>query len=100
MGSYSEAVKADGRLRIIRKHRQNVDPIMTENSYINFLWLEEGLVIVQASCSCFSEGSRGMGAGRQVHPFQETAGLNATKMAGFCRKRACVLNMADRWRQA
>ena len=68
MRRYSEAVKADVRKRMSPPQRQSVAQISAAgHSRGHPLQLEDGLAIRGAGGSCLSEGSRGLGAGRQIH---------------------------------
>jgi len=99
MRRYSEAVQADVRRRISPPHRQSVAQISTElGIHVVTLyswrkaWRLEG-----AGGSCLSKGSRGLGAGRQVHGGPGNRRSERDRTGWLARYRSCgPASLADR----
>jgi transposase-like protein len=102
MRRYSEAVKADVRRRMSPPHRQSVAQISAElGIHVITLykwrkaWRLQGEVVPASQ-----KDPEGWGASDKFTVVLETAGLNSTELAAYCRERGLFPEQVDRWRQA
>jgi len=102
MRRYSEAVKADVRRRMGPPHRQSVAEISKElGIHVISLykwrkaWRLQGEVVPASH-----KDPEGWGPADKFTMVLETAGLNATELAAYCRERGLFAEQVDRWRQA
>ena len=102
MRRYSEAVKADVRRRMSPPHRQSVAQISDElGIHVMTLynwrktWRLQGEVVPASE-----KDPDGWSASDKFTVVLETAGLNATELSAYCRKRGLYPEPVDRWRQA
>jgi transposase-like protein len=102
MRRYSEAVKADVRRRMGPPHRQSVAQISAElGIHVITLykwrkaWRLEGEVVPASQ-----KDPEGWGSSDKFTVVLETAGLNGTELAAYCRERGLFPGQVDRWRQA
>jgi hypothetical protein len=102
MRRYSEAVKADVRRRMGPPHRQSVAEISKElgiHVISLYKWRKDWRLqgeVVPAS----HKDPEGWGPADKFTMVLETAGLNATELAAYCRERGLFAEQVDRWRQA
>jgi transposase-like protein len=102
MRRYSEAVKADVRRRMGPPHRQSVAQISAElGIHVITLykwrkaWRLQGEVVPASQ-----KDPEGWGSSDKFTVVLETAGLNSTELAAYCRERGLFPEQVDRWRQA
>jgi transposase-like protein len=102
MRRYSEAVKADVRRRMSPPHRQSVAEIAQElGIHVITLykwrkaWRLQGEVVPASQ-----KDPEGWGSSDKFTVVLETAGLNSTELAAYCRERGLFPEQVDRWRQA
>ena len=102
MRRYSEAVKADVRRRMSPPHRQSVAQISAElGIHVITLytwrkaWRLQGEVVPASQ-----KDPEGWGSSDKFTVVLETAGLNSTELAAYCRERGLFPEQVDRWRQA
>nr|WP_231596959.1 helix-turn-helix domain-containing protein [Synechococcus sp. CBW1004] len=102
MRRYSEAVKADVRRRMGPPHRQSVAQISAElGIHVITLykwrkaWRLQGEVVPASQ-----KDPEGWGSSDKFTVVLETAGLNGTELAAYCRARGLFPEQVDRWRQA
>ena len=102
MRRYSEAVKADVRRRMGPPHRQSVAQISAElGIHVITLykwrkaWRLQGEVVPASP-----KDPEGWGPSDKFTVVLESAGLNSTELAAYCRERGLFPEQVDRWRQA
>jgi transposase len=102
MRRFSEAVKAHMRRRMSPPHRQSVAQISAELSiHVVTLynwrktWQFQGEVVPASE-----KDPEGWGAIDKFTVVLKTAGLNATELSSYCRKRGLYPEQVERWRQA
>ena len=102
MRPYSEAVRADVRRRMGPPHRQSVADIAQElGIHVITLykwrktWRLQGEVVPATQ-----KDPEGWGPADKFTGVLETAGLNSTEPAAYCRERGLFPEQVDRWRQA
>jgi transposase-like protein len=102
MRRYSEAFKADVRRRLGPPHRQSVAQISAElGIHVITLykwrkaWLLQGEVVPASQ-----KDPEGWGSSYKFTVVLETAGLNSTELAAYCRERGLFPEQVDRWRHA
>ena len=102
MRRYSEAVKADVRMRMSPSHRQSLAQISAElGIHVVTLynwrkaWLLQGEVVPASE-----KDPEGWGATDKFTVVLETAGLNATELSAYCRERGLFPEQVERWQQA
>jgi len=101
MRPYSEAVKADVCRRMSLPHRQRVAEDAQELG-IHVItiykwrkaWRLQGEVVPATQ-----KDPEGWGTTDKFTVVLETAGLNATELAAYCRERGLFHEQVDRWRQ-
>jgi transposase len=102
MRRYSEAVKADVRRRMSPPRRQSVAQIAEElgiHVVTLYNWRKTWRLpgeVVPAS----EKEPEGWSAGDKFAVVIETAGLNDTELAAYCRERGLFPEQVARWRQA
>jgi len=102
MRRYSEAVKADVRRRMSPPHRQSVAEIAQElgiHVITLYKWRKAWRLhgeVVPAS----QKDPEGWGPADKFTVVLESAGLNSTELAAYCRERGLFPEQVDRWRQA
>jgi hypothetical protein len=102
MHSYSGAVKADVRRRMSPPHRQSVAEI-SEGLGIHMItlnqwrkaWRLQGELVPATQ-----KDPDGWGPAGKFTVVLEIAGLNATELGGYCRKRGLSPEQVVCWRQA
>jgi len=100
MCRYSEAVKVDVRRRMGPPHRQSMDQISAElgihvvtlNNWRK-AWRLQGEVVPASE-----KDPEGWGATDKFTVVLEPAGLNATELSAYCRKRGLCPEQVERWR--
>ncbi len=102
MRRYSEAVKADVRRRMSLPMRQSVAQISVElGLHVVTLynwrkaWRLQGEVVPASE-----QDPEGWGASDKFTVVLEIAGLNATELSAYYRKRGLYPEQVERWRQA
>lgn len=102
MRRYSEAVKADVRRRMSPPMRQSVAQISVElGLHVVTLynwrkpWRLQGEVVPASE-----KDPEGWGASDKFTVVLEIAGLNATELSAYYRKRGLYPEQVERWRQA
>jgi transposase-like protein len=102
MRRYSEAVKSDVRRRMSPPHRQSVAEIAQElgiHVITLYKWRKAWRLhgeVVPAS----QKDPEGWGPADKFTVVLESAGLNSTELAAYCRERGLFPEQVDRWRQA
>ena len=102
MRRYSEAVKADVRRRMSPPMRQTVARISEElgiHVVTLYNWRKDWLLqgeVVPAS----EKEPEGWSSADKFTVVLEAAGLNATELSAYCRKRGLYPEPEERWRQA
>ena len=102
MRRYSEAVKAEVRRRMGPPQRQSVAELSKElGIHVITLykwrktWRLQGEVVPASQ-----KDPEGWGSADKFTVVLESAGLNSTELAAYCRERGLFPEQVDRWRQA
>jgi transposase len=102
MRRYSEAVKADVRRRMSPPHRQSVARISGDLGIQVITlykwrksWRLQGVVVLASE-----KEPEGWSAADKFTVVLETAGLNASKLSGYCCERGLFPEQVSRWLQA